>query len=269
MPVDSSRFYVYMHRFANGTLYVGKGCSNRAWQLSSGRHNKYWDRLLAKYGNPVVRIVSRNLDEIHALAIEVEVIAKLHAKGKSLCNRTAGGNGCVGLLVSDETRKKISDANRGEKNKMHGKKQPQHVKDAISAANTGRFVGRMSPRYIAESETLINDETGETFRGTRQEFSLAHNIPQPRCSMLFTGYSDSVLGWRLSSTAPENTGRRGKRHGRYDHTIYEFIHKNGTRESCTKNELATKYQLTSPSNLSSVCAGKIKSHLGWSLAITD
>jgi len=264
---NSTRFYVYLHRFKNGTLYVGKGCGRRAWQSSANRHNSYWDRLRNKYGAPKVRVIFDRLLESDALSKEVLIISLLRAKQKTLCNRTDGGDGCVGMDVGTETRKKIGAANRGEKNNMWGKNQPQYVKDAISAANTGRFVGELSGRYDNEVFIFLDDINGDTFIGTKWEFQQKIGISAGWISRLCSGNCDSARGWRLSTTLQSETGRRGKRHGRYDHRVFSFVHDSGIKETCTKNELGIKYHLPSPSNLSTLCAGRIKSYKGWRLPL--
>lgn len=263
---DSNRFYVYLHRFHNGTLYVGKGCAKRAWQFSLNRHNSYWDRLRSKHGAPSVKILARGLSEAAALAMEVAVISRLCLKGKVICNLTSGGDGCVGMMVSDDTRAKLRAANSGERNNMYGKTQPQHVKDAISAANKGRFIGEKSGMYNPERLSFFNDKTAESFIGTRWEMQAFSGLSAGWLSRLCSGLCDSAMGWRLSTTPPEATGRRGKRHGRYDHTVFDFVHDSGAKESCTKNELGIKYSLPSPSNLTTLCAGRIKSYKGWRLS---
>lgn len=263
--LDSNRFYVYVHRFANGTLYVGKGSAKRAWQSSLNRHNSYWDRLRNKYGAPRVKILIAGLAEKDALAQEMSVIAKLREKGRKLCNRTDGGDGCTGMQVSAATRSRMSAASSGERNPMHGKTHLTPAREAISAANKGRFIGALSPLYNPEVLAFSNDLTGESFSGTRWEMQRFSGIAAGWLSRICSGLCDSAKGWRLSTTAPDATGRRGKRHGRYDHTIFDFVHDSGIKESCTKNELGIKYSLPSPSNLTTLCAGRIKSYKGWRL----
>jgi hypothetical protein len=56
-----------------------------------------------------------------------------------------------------------------------------------------------------------------------------------------------------------------KKHIRYDHTIYSFVHKSGITEDCTQNELLKKYKLNK-GNLSSMIRGDVKSVKGWRLA---
>jgi hypothetical protein len=57
-----------------------------------------------------------------------------------------------------------------------------------------------------------------------------------------------------------------KRHGMYDHTIYEFIHEDGTIERCQRYELEKKYNLSN-SKLSMLVRGKRNSHKGWRLLV--
>lgn len=263
--LDSNRFYVYLHRFANGTLYVGKGCAKRAWQLSLNRHNSYWDRLRSRHGAPRVRIISRGMSEPDSLACEISTIARFRTKGRKLCNRTDGGDGCVGMLISDVTREKFRQNSAGANNPMHGKTHTQKARDAISAANTGRFIGPKSGMYNPEVLSFCNDTTGEKFSGTRWEMQRFSGISAGWLSRVCAGICASARGWRLSTRLPEDAGKKGKRHGRYDHTIYDFVHDSGIKESCTKNELGIKYNLPSPSNLTTLCAGRIRSYKGWRL----
>ena len=50
----------------------------------------------------------------------------------------------------------------------------------------------------------------------------------------------------------------------YNHTIYNFEHKDGRKISCTQYKLKNKYTLDKGS-LSRVCSGKVKSIKGWGL----
>lgn len=260
---DKDRFYVYLHRFGNGTLYVGKGTRSRYRQFSKGRHNIYWDRLLSKYGPPKTRILKRSLSSFDALSLEMEVIKKLKANGKMICNRTDGGLGGHGLEVSEETRKKLSEASLRNP-PMKGKKHTQKAKDAVSRANKGRYVGRKSARYKEEVFSFINDRTGESANCTQYDLCAKHGLPQPLCSRLISGDVKSAHGWRLKETSKESTGKRkGRSHPRFDGTIYKFEHDSGLYEESTKYDLYTKYELPYPSNLQAVCVGKIKSYKGW------
>lgn len=259
---DCNRFYVYIHRFSNGVLYVGKGTNGRCFQFSLNRHNIHWDRLLIKHGRPKAKILKNKLSEFEALALEVELISRLRSKGKMLCNRTDGGNGCLGMSVSKETRAKLSAASIGRTGYRHTK----DAKEKVSEANKGRFVGNKSKRYKKEAFKFVH-ESGKTFSGTQWQFSKEFGIPQPLSSMLCCGKIKSTNRWRISTTLKNETFSIGRRNGRYDHTVYHFIHKDGTNEICTKNDLCKKYHLPYPSNLATLCKGKIKSYKGWRVII--
>lgn len=57
----------------------------------------------------------------------------------------------------------------------------------------------------------------------------------------------------------------GCKHYCYDHTKYNFIHKDGTEEFCTSYELHQKYSYVSKHTIRSVIKGRKKSHKGWSI----
>lgn len=256
-------FYVYLHRFSNGTLYVGKGSKRRAFQFFLKRHNTYWDRLFRKYGQPKVKILISNLGEGESLSIEMDVIKRLKSKGKTLCNLTDGGNGCLGMFVSDETKAKISKRVSGSKNGMYGKK---HTKEAINKMKSSSLNRNMkdkkSPRYNHSKYVFIHQD-GRVFKGAAKEFSDKFSVPRSQVSMLCGGSAKSAKGWRLEGTKECETGRKGKNHGRYDSRVFVFSHPDFGTVEMTKYDLYKTYDIPNQSNLSSLCGGKIGSYKGW------
>lgn len=118
-------FYVYEHwRPDTGAcFYVGKGKKNRAWAMAgrSLKHRAVVSKLVAAGLVPDVRIVARDLTNDQAIAIEVATIKKYGRK--NLCNLTDGGEGCLGWVPSEETRKRIGSKNKGRhKNAAERKK---------------------------------------------------------------------------------------------------------------------------------------------------
>lgn len=112
-----SGFYVYAYIRANTTTsgrigtpyYIGKGSGKRAW-LKQGK-----DCPKPKNSSFVV-ILAHDLSDIGALAIERRYIrwyGRLDLGTGILRNKTDGGDGVAGRIVSDTTRLKKSIAAKG------------------------------------------------------------------------------------------------------------------------------------------------------------
>lgn len=169
-----NRFYVYEHlRSDTGAVfYVGKGTGNRCSVRSHHHRNEFWQRVEKKAGGFCVRMVAKDVDEELAFLVEQERISQLRESGICLCNMTDGGDGTSGWvktqewrqkvgakhkgkIISDdvrakisasvkasgychspETRKKISDANKGRQNTL-GFKHSEETKQKMSVAHKG------------------------------------------------------------------------------------------------------------------------------------
>lgn len=171
------KFYVYVHkRKTDGSIfYVGKGCGKRAWKKSD--RNDWWKNIEAKHGR-IVEIMRRDLAEDEAFAFEAEMVAKIGRE--NLCNMTDGGEG--GKSPSEETRRKISEANKGkivsqetrDKKRIVGmgrkhsdetrakikkararqimKPMLPEVKEMLRKINTGRNMSDESKRKLSEAK---------------------------------------------------------------------------------------------------------------------
>lgn len=117
-----TKFYVYILEREDGTpFYVGKGSGDRVRHHvnEAKRHagiNPHKERIIRKMlkagAEPSYRIDSYHEEEKDAHDREIELIAKIgrHNLGTGpLTNLTAGGDGIVGNVLSDETKKAISD----------------------------------------------------------------------------------------------------------------------------------------------------------------
>lgn len=106
-------------------FYVGKGKGNRAFVLK--KNNSNFMRIYEKY-DTVVCILEENLSNEEAIMLEKEYIYDYvlnQGYGINICgyresdvghlvNCTWGGEGTVGRECKQETRKKISIANKGK-----------------------------------------------------------------------------------------------------------------------------------------------------------
>lgn len=149
--------YVYRHirLDKNEPFYIGVGSNedtgryDRAHRSKPKNRNIFWQRVVAKT-EYLVEIMIENISIEEALKKEVEFI-KLYGRKNlglgSLVNLTDGGDGVRNYVVSDETKLKISIANKGKKwpNK---KPLSKESRAKIRIALTGRkrpeeFVAKM------------------------------------------------------------------------------------------------------------------------------
>ncbi len=159
-------YYVYLHvkRDTGEPFYVGKGIRKRAYEKGK-RRSSYWHRLVNKYGYDVF-IIESNLTESEAYQKEkywIKRIGRISLNEGTLINMTDGGDGCVGFILSDETREKIRLSKLGDKNPMYGKtssmkgkKFPDEVRHNMSKAKKEYFKHNESKRKgVKRSEESI------------------------------------------------------------------------------------------------------------------
>lgn len=116
---SNSIFYVYEYwrPDKNRCFYVGKGKDGRAY-VAKRDHNPRFNAILdtlARIGLfAETRLVQGHLTEGEAFDAERIRIAFWKSSNVSLVNRTNGGSGIDGYVVSAKTRKKIGLAHRGK-----------------------------------------------------------------------------------------------------------------------------------------------------------
>src|SRR5271165_2804010 len=106
--MNQNIYYVYEYLRKDETpYYIGKGKNKRAYQSDK------WHR--SPKDKSRIRITKYGLDEMTAFAIERFWIAVYGRKDLGtgiLHNRTDGGEGSVGTIVSEKTRQKRSEAHK-------------------------------------------------------------------------------------------------------------------------------------------------------------
>ena len=111
----SQNYYVYTHSIiGRNPLYVGKGNQRRIKQIER-KTNPHHCSIVKKYGKENI-IVKAMLcrSEKHAFDLEVRMIAALRSGGIRLANVTDGGEGASGHKASIETKRKISESQKGK-----------------------------------------------------------------------------------------------------------------------------------------------------------
>ena len=107
-------FCTYAHYTPQGRLfYIGKGSSERRAHYMQGRNN-YWNKIVAKYGNPRVEILSTWGSEKEAFIHEVLLISCFRDMGYELANLTDGGDGTSGYKQTEEHKEKLRKARTGK-----------------------------------------------------------------------------------------------------------------------------------------------------------
>ena len=112
-------YVVYRHIFPNGKSYIGITCAepyHRRWRGGTGycSQPKIY-RAILKYGWDSVKheILYENLTLDDANRLEQEAIAKYKSVENGY-NVSTGGGGSFGIPCSEETKRKIGNANRGK-----------------------------------------------------------------------------------------------------------------------------------------------------------
>jgi hypothetical protein len=111
-------YYTYAYLRDNGTpYYIGKGKGRRIHQKNGRPCGKPKDK-------SKIIFLKKNLTESEAFKHEIYMIFLYGRKDLGegiLHNKTNGGDGASGAVRSEETKKKMSEANMGENNFMYGK----------------------------------------------------------------------------------------------------------------------------------------------------
>jgi hypothetical protein len=166
--LQPKQFYAYIHARPDGTpFYVGKGNGRRVRNFS--KRNPHHKNIVAKYGKNNILIGSLECST-EAISFELEkgMIKCLRKMGVELTNRTNGGEGCVGLVLSDDAKARISASLRGRKGFAH----TPESKAKISMANTGKKrseEARMKIRQTAIGR-VVSNETREKLRAAAYVF---------------------------------------------------------------------------------------------------
>jgi hypothetical protein len=144
--------YLYRHirLDKNVPFYIGIGVDNNYYRANTKKsRNNHWNSIVEKTDYEV-EILFEHDDYEFIKEKEIEFIS-LHGRSDlglgTLCNKTNGGDGCVGLVHSDEAKLKMSLPNRGKIiseehrrkiSEFHkGRIRSKECREKISLANKG------------------------------------------------------------------------------------------------------------------------------------
>ena len=153
-------YYTYAYLREDRTpYYIGKGKDNRAYR----RRDK---GIKPPKDKSKILILKQNLTEEESFRHEVYMIAMFGRKDLGtgiLHNRTNGGDGVSGAVVSDETRRKMSEA-------LKGKPRSKEIRRKISEAHKGKTHSEESRKNMSESQKgkTFSEETRRKISETRK-----------------------------------------------------------------------------------------------------
>jgi len=148
-------YYTYAYLREDRTpYYVGKGKDNRAYRKRKNEINPPKDKSR-------IIFLKQNLTEEEAFKHEVYMIAVLGRKDLGtgiLRNKTNGGEGSSGAIVSEETRRKKSEAIKGENNPAYGKSPSEESRRKQSERMKGKNNPNYGKTHSEETRKIISEK---------------------------------------------------------------------------------------------------------------
>lgn len=278
---QNKKFSVYAHESPSGKKYIGITSQkpNRRWGKNGSRydHNPAFIKAIKKYGwdNIVHTVIINGVTKEEAELFEIELIKKYKTTDSSFGYNIENGGNCSGTH-SEETKKKIGAASKGNKRclgrklseehiralvnsrkgkdaPMLGKKLTESAKKKISAANKGKILSDETKKKISKNHANMSGKNNPMYgvhhsEGTK---NLIRKKAIGRCISAETRRKMSVSHKKVPVIQIDIEGNVIKRF-----------------ESC---KAAAESIGGNSSNISYVCRGKGKTYkgYGWRYASED
>ena len=179
---NNNTYVVYMHvNKTNDKKYVGVTCRKPEYRWNAGKgywQNRHFSNAINKYGwdNFEHLILFTNLTHDEACEKEKELIQYYNSNDPQYgYNHTSGGD--VNFTMSEESRKKISDANKGEKNANYGISPKDRMdKDTyqkwLHKQQTNKPYGKDNPQYGISPKERMSEDVYQQWLIKRKENAL-------------------------------------------------------------------------------------------------
>ena len=163
---DPNRFYTYAYLREDRTpYYIGKGEGRRAYKKRKVGVNSPKDKSR-------IIFLKQNLTEEDAFKHEKYMIAVFGRKDLGtgiLHNKTDGGDGVSGRVVSMKERKNISERMKGKNHPLYGKKgKPFQVKSFSVISHTGEIIHYENITQFCRDNDLNKGNFSQVLSGKRQ-----------------------------------------------------------------------------------------------------
>lgn len=198
-------YSLYIHTSPSKKRYVGITKLKPERRRSNGRgysESPAFRNAINKYGWDNIHhdIVATNLSKDDAERLEQLFIAVLRTQNPLYgYNCEAGGN--VGKEVSEESRRRNSEAHKGEKNYMYGKHHTEESRKKMSEIQIRMYadnpMSKERRKKISNSlkRPVINLDTGEVFLSVR-EASIKSGTCYSCISEVLCGHNKTAGGYR-------------------------------------------------------------------------
>jgi hypothetical protein len=235
--VNPNRFYTYAYLREDRTpYYIGKGSGKRVYTRNRGELKSPKDKSR-------IIFLKQNLTEEEAFKHEIYMIDVLGRKDLGtgiLHNKTDGGEGCSGIVITDEyIENKIKAGKRSKKLGVgvHGRTKNQMIEDGKKGAEKQRKLGL----GVYGKSKEENIEWGRTMGNKAKELGIGiHGIPKEervenaKKAGLVGGKRTKELGVGFFGLTKEQLSENGKRAGQKVYELGLGIH-GMTKEQRSEN----------------------------------
>jgi hypothetical protein len=219
MASGKNQYYIYSYlREDYSPYYIGKGSGKRAY-------NKGPKEVKPPRDKSRIRILKADLTEEEAFLLEklyILMFGRIDSGTGILRNRSDGGDGSSGYIVSLEERKKRSE-------RMKGVTRPRWIYDKIAASNTGKKASvetrsKMSAakkgRSCTEEHKRKVSEAKKGFKHTdeaKRKMSMGHMKKAKPHKLIFDDgielIVDSIMEWCRNNPYSDSCVYRVKNKG--------------------------------------------------------
>jgi hypothetical protein len=178
--------YVYRHirLDTNQVFYIGIGSAPYYKRAVSKRdRNIYWKRIVNKTDYKIEILFDEiSIEEARIKEIEFIALYGRHNLGLgTLCNLTDGGEGNFGVIISDETKQKMSKSQMGNTKYLLRTTPQEEINKKISQANKGKvrteeFKQKIKDYQLKNGHPSLgrtqSEETRNKISNTKEKFSV-------------------------------------------------------------------------------------------------
>lgn len=172
--MQKRKYSVYKHTTPNQKVYIGITCQNpeSRWGVNGRNYsgNQIFARAIAKYGwcNIQHEVLCSGLTVDEANAMEIALIAEYKSNSRQRgYNLTAGGGGMLGFKLSEETKKRLSDINKGKRHTEESRRKMSESRKGENAYWYGKKMSDEMRRKLSETKKGTNSGADSYWYGKK------------------------------------------------------------------------------------------------------